>query len=116
MMKIRTVQRLTLRELLDAYNIQYSQALKLSGVHRTTFERWLKGETTPPPAIMDYLRLHADGQIIDPAFDGFQFVRGRLYDDNGQGYEKGDIRSLAYFKRYAHAYFAQHSQPPSDAS
>lgn len=71
-----------------------TRAFELCQVHRTTFERWLNGDSQIPAATLELLRLHANGEppsMVDE-WRGFCFTQGKLWTpDNRFGYTPTDI-------------------------
>lgn len=100
----RTSIPVTLRDILNFYPISSDKAFKIARVHRTTWRRWLDGTSHPPAATVELIRLHALGEPADPAFAGFRFVNGKLYDDCGRGYTPEDIRALEWHRIKSHQY------------
>lgn len=100
----RHIARLTLHEILNFYPISHDKAFKIANVHRTTWERWLSGESHPHPAIVELIRLHALGEPIDPAFKGFAFNNGKLYNDHGKALTPGDLRVFHLYQSHSLRY------------
>lgn len=82
-----------LRDFLDQYPISIAKCRKLSGVHRTTFNRWLTGETNPPKATLELFRLHATGEppSTDKEWQGWCFTQGKLFTPANRGYSPHEI-------------------------
>lgn len=97
---------IALKDALDYLPISEAQAFKIARVDRRTWARWRAGKSSPPAATVELIRLAALGEPTDPAFTGFQFVRGIFYDDHGNGYTPGDVRLLAYYKQCFYKYIA----------
>lgn len=68
------------KQFLDFHVINYQTAERLSGVHRTTFKRWLDGISTPPAAVVELLRLYATGEIPshDKSWHDWKMLNGGL--------------------------------------
>lgn len=88
----------TLRDLLDYYPISEAVAFDIAGVHRVTWQRWLKGEATPPRATVELIRIRCMGALPDPAFSGFTCHSGLIWDESNTGFTPGDIRSIPFFR------------------
>lgn len=102
----RTAARSMLKEILNFYPISEGRAFKIANVHRTTWKRWLNGESNPHPAVIELIRLHALGEPPDPAFAGCRFVNGVLYDDHGNAHTLGDLRVFSLYKQHHFQYMA----------
>jgi hypothetical protein len=102
MKKIKHPQ--TLRDLLNYYPITASRAFELAQVHRTTWKRWLSGQSNPPAATIELVRLHALGEPPVKGWEEFRFVNGKLFDPNGYGWTPEDIRGLWFTKQQASRY------------
>lgn len=88
----------TLRDLLDFYPVSVKAAFDASGVHRTTWQRWISGETKPPRSTLLLIRMIALGALPDPAFHGFTCHSGLIWDETNTGFTPGDIRSIPFFR------------------
>lgn len=88
----------TLNDLLSYYPISEAVAFKAANVHRTTWQRWRKGITTPPTATVQLIRALAFGALPDAAFEGFTCHSGLIWDDTNTGYTPQDIRSIPFFR------------------
>lgn len=66
--------------MLAELGLSRAQLAQLLGVDPRTVQRWLTGQTQPPPYAMRLVRLVALGELgaIDPAFDGWVLRGGRL--------------------------------------
>lgn len=102
----RQFARVTLKEILNFYPITETNAFNVARVTRSTWRRWLAGTSNPPPATVELIRIHALGEPPDPAFAGFRFVRGVLYDDFGREHTPLDIRAAALHRIHSHRYLA----------
>mgnify|MGYP001213505440 CR=1 FL=1 len=87
-----------------------THARRLVGVNRTTFDRWLRGESSAPPAALELLRLHAFGEppggFGSRAWDGFRFQNGFLSTPYGD-LTPGDLQSFHFYRLTALQYIAQ---------
>lgn len=84
-----------------------AEALRLSGVNRTTFERWKKGQSSAPSATLELLRMYAFGEPtggFKGEWRGFRFARGKLISDWGTEFTPQDLRAFVQFKRLANEY------------
>lgn len=85
-----------------------SRARVLAGVNRTTFDRWLRGESAAPAATLELLRLHAFGEppggFGSTCWQGFRFANGRIISDYGIEFTPGDLRQAGRWKRLAMEY------------
>lgn len=88
----------TLRDILDYYPISENAAFQAAGVHRTTWRRWLTGESKPPRATVQLIMTLSLGRLPDPAFLGFTCHSGLLFDETNTGFTPGDIRSIPFFR------------------
>ena len=88
----------TLRDILDYYPISEAVAFESSGVHRTTWRRWLNGTSKPPRATVQLIMSLSLGRLPDPAFSGFTCHSGLLFDETNTGFTPGDIRSIPFFR------------------
>lgn len=95
-----------LRDLINYYPINTEKAFKAARVHRTTWNRWLTGQSKIPPATLELIKIMLRGDICDPAFAGFYVTNGVLVDDCGREYTPGDIRACQYYKQMMVQYFA----------
>lgn len=68
-------------------------ALDILGVHRTTLDRWRKGQVRIPHAALALLRIWQEGRLPGMGDDwrGFHFFGDRLYTAAGVGYTARDI-------------------------
>lgn len=57
-------------------NLFQHEAQKLTGVTLRTWQRWKSGESSPPPAALELLRIHAEGRALPDAWKGFYFDGG----------------------------------------
>lgn len=87
-----------LTDLLSYYPIREDVAFKAARVHRTTWRRWLNGESNPPTATVQLIRSLAIGALPDPEFNGFSCHSGLIFDDTNTGYTPADIRSIPFFR------------------
>ncbi len=94
----------TLCDFLDMYPIAMNRAFSLARVHRTTWARWLDGDSEPPAAIMELLRLHATGEppSVDHEWQGWCFTQGKLFTPSNRGFEPSDILQLPDLYRDRH--------------
>jgi hypothetical protein len=95
-----------LQHLFNIHPISIEKAFQVAGVHRTTWARWLSGETRIPPATLQLIKIMVRGDLTDPAFSGFYTTNGVLVDDAGRCYEPTDIRACQYYKALAFSYLA----------
>lgn len=93
-----------LRDLLNYYPITKSRALAISRVHRTTFERWWKGESKPPAAALELIKREALAELPGRKFEGWRVAGDYLVDQNGVEYHHDDIKRLDQYKRLAYQY------------
>lgn len=91
-------------DFLDQYPVSIDKAFAVSKVHRRTFQRWLDGESAPPEAILDLLRIVALGEPPDPAFRDWRFANGKLYSpfNYKRGFEPAEIIQIPDFYRDRH--------------
>lgn len=87
-----------LTDLLSYYPISEALAFKAARVHRTTWQRWLNGESNPPTATVQLIRSLAIGALPVPEFNGFSCHSGLIWDDTNTGYTPADIRSIPFFR------------------
>ncbi len=94
----------SLIDFLDHYPISTQKAFEIAKVHRRTFQRWLDGESSPPDAVMDLLRIVALGEPPDHAFKGWRFSQGKLYSpfNYKRGFEPAEIIQIPDFYRDRH--------------
>lgn len=81
-----------------------TQARDIARVNRTTFDRWLRGESSAPPATLELLRLHAYGEPpcgFSKAWAGFRFQHGKLIAEHGDEWTPGDLKAVFYWKKMA---------------
>jgi hypothetical protein len=95
-----------LEHLFNVHPISIEKAFQVAGVHRTTWARWLSGETRIPPATLQLIKIMVRGDLTDPAFAGFYTSNGVLFDDCGRHYEPGEIRACQYYKTLAFKYLS----------
>lgn len=88
----------SLSDLLSYYPISHKVAFDAACVHRITWARWLKNESTPPEPTLRLIRMLALGALPDEAFNGFTCHSGLLWDDTNTGYTPADIRSIPFFR------------------
>lgn len=90
-----------MRDFLDEHPISLSRCLELSKVNRTTFYRWLRGDTYPPAAIIDLLRMHAKGEppSMHSEWHGWCFTQGKLWTPANRGFEPHEIAQIPDFYR-----------------
>lgn len=69
-----------LRQFLDFHAISDNQVLQVCGIHRTTLQRWLSGESKPPVTAMRLLEFFALGEppCADRTWHDWRFVHGGL--------------------------------------
>lgn len=104
--KQRYMARLTLREILNRYPILEKDARRLAGVHKSTWTRWLCGQSTPPTAVVELIRLHAAGRIMPDDFTDCYFAGDRFYDDYGHGHTLADLRLFQLYRQHSGEYIA----------
>lgn len=98
----------TLRDFLNYYPfpISETEAFKIARVHRTTWRRWMNGESEIPAATMELIRLHATGQPAtgwSKAWDGFRFFNGKLVTPCGRfTYTPEDIMMIPVLYGFKH--------------
>lgn len=93
-------------------------ARRLAAVNRTTFDRWLRGESSAPAATLELLRIHAFGEPpggFGKEWDSFRFARGVLVSPFGE-LTPADLRQFHYFKRLAVRYLASLEQQHKELS
>lgn len=87
-----------------------NQARKLAAVNRTTFDRWLRGESSAPAATLELIRMYAFGEppggFGQPVWEGFRFQNGVLVSPYGD-LTPGDLRTFHFYKQTAHRYMNQ---------
>lgn len=90
-----------MREFLDFAPMTIARAMELSAVDRTTFKRWLLGETKPPKATMELLRLHAYGEppSLHSEWRGWTFTQGKLWTPANRGYTPKEIEMFPMLYR-----------------
>lgn len=94
----------SLSDLLSYYPISHEVAFNAACVHRTTWARWLKNESSPPEPTLRLIRFLALGALPDAAFNGFTCHSGLIWDDTNTGYTPADIRSIPFFRKGHMAY------------
>jgi hypothetical protein len=82
-----------LRDFLNVAPMTINRAMAICKVDRTTFKRWLLGQTKPPAATMELLRLHAYGEppSLHGEWSGWTFTQGKLWTPANRGYSPGEI-------------------------
>lgn len=83
-------------------------AREISRVSNQTFDRWLNGETTPPAATLELLRLHAYGEPpngFSKAWAGFKFQNDLLTTPDGRNLKPGDLMAVFIFRQAAFEYW-----------
>jgi hypothetical protein len=87
-------------------SMQESDARQIARVNRTTFDRWMRGESSAPEATLELLRMHAFGEppggFGNKDWSGFRFVRGLLVTDWGDDLTPGDLRNYRLYKSFFH--------------
>jgi hypothetical protein len=80
-------------DFLNQYPISTRHAFDIARVNRTTFRRWLSGESRIPPATLELLRLHACGEPPSTHFEwqGWCFTQGKLFTPSNRGFSPVDI-------------------------
>lgn len=88
-------------EFLNEHPISVSRCRDLAKVNRTTFDRWLKGETSPPAATLELFRLHARGEppSISNEWHGWTFAQGLLFTPTNRGFAPHEIAQIPDFYR-----------------
>lgn len=85
-----------------------TQARKLSGVHRTTWERYRAGKIAAPPALLELLRLTAYGEppggFDSKCWEGFRFQNGVLISPFGDVFTPAELRSFWIYRRSTEPY------------
>ncbi len=89
-----------------------TKARQIAAVNRTTFDRWLRAETSASAATLELLTLYAYGRppTAGKEFDGFRFQNGFLTVDDTYTYTAADIRALWNWRRLAHEYLQMMEQ------
>jgi len=90
------MQQNIFRQFLDEYPITARQCFELAKVNRTTFQRWLSGESTPPAATLELFKLHAaaDPSTLALNWHGWTFNNGKLWTPSNRGFESYQIEEL----------------------
>lgn len=88
-----------------------AQAMRLSGVHRTTWKRYRAGEISAPPALLELLRITAFGEPpggfgTKNDWDGFRFQNGLLSTPYGD-LTPGDLKTFHFWKQTALRYIGE---------
>lgn len=89
------------KEFLDSHPITRAEAFRIARVHRTTFRRWLNGESDPPAATMELLRLHALKEPPSTHFEwhGWTFTQGRLFTPCNRGFTPQQVAEIPHLYR-----------------
>lgn len=88
-----------------------TQARRLAGVHRTTWDRYIKGEISAPPALLELLRMTAFGEPpggFSKEWDGFRFQNGILSTPYGD-LTPSDLKQFWLFKQVAYRAWGEES-------
>jgi hypothetical protein len=77
-----------------------ARSRELLGVHRTTFRRWLSGESQVPQSAALVLRLLADGlhPLASEEWCGFRFAGDDLILPDGRRYTAREIQGFHYLQ------------------
>jgi hypothetical protein len=88
-------------EFLDSHPILLSKCFTLSRVNRTTFQRWVNGETKIPLATLELFRLHALGEppSMHKEWHGWTFTQGKLFTPSNRGFAPYEIAQIPDFYR-----------------
>lgn len=81
-----------------------TDARNIARVNRTTFDRWLKGLSSPPAATLELLRLHAYGEPpsgFSKAWAGFRFQNDKIIDESGNEFYPNDLKAVFYWRKMA---------------
>lgn len=89
------------REFLDLHPINQSKCFELAQVNRTTFKRWLNGQSNPPLATLELFRLHArkEPPSAHKEWLGWTFTQGKLWTPANRGFEPHEIAQIPDFYR-----------------
>lgn len=95
------------------------RARQLAGVSKLTFNRYLSGETTPPAATLELLRMHAFGEPpggFPETWRGFRFQGDKLITPDGRALAPADLMAVFFWKQTASLYINQQRRenPGSD--
>lgn len=88
-------------DFLNIYPITTRRCFDIARVNRTTFRRWLSGETRIPPATLELLRLHACGEppSTHEEWHGWCFTQGKLFTPSNRGFAPFEIAQIPDFYR-----------------
>lgn len=85
-----------------------TQARALAAVNRTTFTRWLRGQSSAPAATLELLRLHAFGEppggFGSKDWRGFRFQNGALHSPYGDIFTPAELRAFWIYRRSGRPY------------
>lgn len=96
-----------------------SRARQVARVSPLTFNRWLSGETTPPAATLELLRIYAFGEPPSgnsEKWKGFRFQNDVLFTPDGRTLTPDDLMAVFFWKQTANMYIQQQKRdnPKSD--
>lgn len=89
------------REFLDNHPILVSRCFELAQVNRTTFQRWLTGQSNPPLATLELFRLDAlkEPPSTHKEWLGWTFTQGKLWTPANRGFSPFEIAQIPDFYR-----------------
>lgn len=106
--RIRLNTKSTLSWFLDVGHhfgtMSQHQAQDIARVNRTTFSRWLTGQSSAPAGIMELLRLHAFGEPpsgFSNAWAGFRFHNQKLVTPDERYLTPQDLKAAFFWKQMA---------------
>ena len=104
--------RITAEQFRDARvfsGFDRQQAADFLGVSLRTIGHWETGRARPSYAALRLLRVYRHGEIIEPGWAAYRFVRGGLITPEGHRFEPADmvwqsllVRQAHEFRRMAH--------------
>jgi len=86
---------------LDYLRYADDTARALAGVNRSTWSRWLRGQSKVPHAVIVLMKIITGGELPQggDAWAGWKFKNGKLYDPAGQWHTPGTIQEWHWTKQ-----------------
>lgn len=80
------------------------RAAEFLGVSLRTIGHWETGKARPAFAAFKLLRVLRHGELVDPAWDGYRLVRGKLVTPENREFSPADLAWLSLLVRRSHAF------------
>jgi hypothetical protein len=67
-----------------------------------TAARWKRGEEDPSPQALQLFKLHRDGRVLGPEWEGWRAIGGKIFDPEDQGTTPPQLRAYAQVYALCH--------------